>query len=205
MANLYSQLQAQLRSTPPPLSPSPIGNFPDIANYLASSGSASWYGNVPEALGREASINMDIQRKNAEAARQNRILALKQQKETLEKEMQAKGLGDYQRKPKKVGYDFFDPQGRPITAYEFARAKGVGLRDVLQESNNVQDKQIVEEYEGLDDFTSLVSIPEKERTSEENTALEDYYKINPELRNMPPQEVLNKFMNQYSHVFRLSY
>lgn len=50
------------------------------------------------------------------------------------------------------GYNFWDDEGQPITAWDFARAKGVGLSDALQESGDPGDMKVIQDYGEIKDI-----------------------------------------------------
>lgn len=198
MPNLFQQLKGQLGAPVPSADIGQLVNIPELSKYFASRGALSFRGNIPQALGNVAEQQVAYQKQAAEAARRNRIAQLK-------REIEEQGLGKYQRRAKDVGYDFFDPQGRPITAYQYARGTGTSLSDALQGSSNVQDQQILEEYDALKEVISLASIPEEDRGDEEKEILNEYYNLNPGLKKLKPQQLLNQFMSQYSHVFTMRF
>jgi hypothetical protein len=197
--NLQTQAQANLQPTPQ--LPSPIMDSPEISNFYSTQRQLT--GSTP-AVG--ALINESSQQVGRdEASRAAEIARLKDE---------AEGNG-YQRTSNATGgYNFFDSKGTPISAFQYARAKGVGLTDALQGSADAGDQKVVSDYNGIKELAMLVSMSSKERqqvvdTDEEGNdityedQLNQYYKENPQVKGLTPQQVLNKFMNSYSHMFRM--
>jgi hypothetical protein len=137
-------------------------------------------------------------------------------------------------KPKKVpksdgGFDFFDANGAPISAYDYARIEGTDIASVLGDSMNPDDQALIADYAGLKDFwdasqklasrgkidTSKFKV---DTDSEGNEALLDesgnvikkddprmtYYLYtleNPTLKNMTLDETRKAFMKKWSRAY----
>lgn len=103
---------------------------------------------------------------------------------------------NYQRKrAPDGGWNFYDGDGNPITAKDYADAFGKSTADVLSGSENPMDIGYQEDYQNLQDFVTALSTGDKAK-------VEAYYQTNGDaLRNMSPQEVFQKFREAYPTVY----
>jgi len=197
---LFDQLQAATQNfTPGVQAASPVLNSPEISNFYASS--QNLVGSAPLT---SSLINESAQKVNRdEEARSNEAEKLKGQ---------LTGSGYQRTTSANGGYNFFDAQGNPISAFQYARAKGVSLADALQGSADAGDQKIQNEYSSLLDVTELVNMSPSDRQSiaDESTGetyqdyLNSYYEQNPGLNKLTAQQLVNRFMNKYSHMFKLN-
>lgn len=124
----------------------------------------------------------------ADAKEKQREFDVKQQME------KASGKG-YTRVPKEDGgYGFFDSEGNEISAYEYARATGKSALDVLSDSENPIDIGFREDYQNLQEFLQAA-------VNKDTQALEEFYSLQPSLRNMAPADVLKRFKAAYPTVY----
>lgn len=128
----------------------------------------------------------------ADATNNQREYDIKQQAQNLQDK--ASGAG-YKRAPRADGgFGFTDPDGNEISAYQYARATGKDTSQVLSDSNNPIDAQYIRDYSNLQDFMDASLGGNKEAVSE-------YYKHNPQLKNLSPGDVIKKFQQAYPTVY----
>jgi hypothetical protein len=132
---------------------------------------------------------------------------------------------DVKRIPKADGgFDFVDGAGNPISAYDFALAKGTDVANVLSDSMNPDDMRLIEDYNGLKQFWSAAQKLEDmgkvdvDKFKVKGDVLEDekgdvvgeddprftyyaYISQNPEMKNMSLDETRKLFMKKWSRAY----
>lgn len=96
------------------------------------------------------------------------------------------------------GYDFYNPGGEPISAVEYARKTNQRVTDVLKDSEDVYDKDFVQDYENVYRLGQIISSNDKD-------ARDEFFKKNPEmkeLQDMPYEEVVSNLRELYPEYFR---
>ena len=126
---------------------SPLGNFPELANFYAPSFQAAKATGAVQA----GSFNTSAQVANAQA---DKVAAIKQRIQQIQ---DLQDPSKYQQVPKQDGgYTFLDPSGKEITAFEYARVSGKDPASVLSDSQNPIDQGFTRDYKNLNDFMSAV-------------------------------------------------
>lgn len=115
-----------------------------------------------------------------------------------EKEAEAKRMldpGNYKQVENgKGGYDFVDPNGKKITVDTYAKITGKNRADLLSDSQDPEDVAFVNDYKNLQDVLEAT-------VNKDKAKLEEYYKNQPDLRNMKPQDLINRFKSYYGGYF----
>ena len=127
------------------------------------------------------------------------------------------------------GFDFVDGYGKPISAYDFALAKGTDVASVLADSMNPDDMRLVRDYENLRTFwqaaqmldESGVKVDTDKYDTDENGALvpkkgaqaidpkymeaaslyKQYIDQNPQMKKMSLDETRKLFMKKWSRAY----
>ena len=219
MDDLFNSLREQLNAPEQPWGGA--GAYPELDKYFSGQSNLSWTGNVPQALGglgeeynKRKDMEGQIAAEKAKVAAEAAERAAAEQKAAIKAEQEKVA---WQRIPKEDGgYDFTGENGEKITAFEWARNKGVTLTDALQGSVNPKDLKLQQEYEGMQDVTSILAKDPKDRSTEEKLALENpaydpnnpdsgeepgYFNLNPEMKKMTVNQVMQSFLEQYPEVF----
>lgn len=100
------------------------------------------------------------------------------------------------------GYKFYDGQGNEISAYQFARAKGVNLRTALGETTNQEDVGALNEYELIRQAMELAS-----QASTDIGARAEYQlltSMNPQLKGNAA-DLMRQLIKKYPRIFTLRY
>lgn len=145
------------------------------------------------ALANDASTQVA----NAEIGRANKLDELKAELQKLQ------DRGDpnkfVRQKKEDGGFDFFDPEGNPITASEYARAKSIPTSKAVEGSDNLLDQQYQNDYDKLKDLSFLMQ-------SEDYEGIEKFYEDNPgtqeEFKDRTIEEIWSAFANEYSNVYK---
>jgi hypothetical protein len=115
--------------------------------------------------------------------------------DTKRKLSQAQEGGGYKQVARNDGgYGFYDPDGREVSAHAYARATGKNVGEILADSENPIDIGFREDYRNLQDFMQAAMGGDREK-------LDAYYEQNPALKELSPQEVLNRFRQSYPTVY----
>lgn len=170
--------------------------YPFLKSYFAPQFMGRQAESQSGAMGNQASWDMAAQREAADAAKQRAVLLAQQRL----KELEAKGLGDYQRKAKDIGFDYFDPNGNPISAQEFAKAKGISIVDALKDSNNPGDIAFIDDYNALQSYIAAKQKKLDTLSDEQKQAIEYFETYNPEVKSNA-SDFMKKFLNNYRHIF----
>jgi hypothetical protein len=142
---------------------SPLGEFPELANFFKSRFQLAQSNPATTALGEDAQIVAGNEQRAAEAARARAIAEEKERLASLEQEIE--DLADpnkYQRVVRDDGgYDFLDPKGKKISALDYAKVTNKQMFDVLKDSQNEEDKDFVREYEFMRELGDVMARGDK--------------------------------------------
>ena len=201
MADLFSNLQSSM--TAPPVAP----ELQPIADY---------YKNIAEGERSQARTSGMLGEAQYDVGEAERL-------------RKAQGLGDYRRENNEIGgWNFFDPEGNPITAFQYARGSGKSLSSALADSLDPGDYKFIQDY---NDFQDMATDPsgwianreknidkqikeeidayeeEAERNDEEiDEAYEDEIRQQGEtmkvgIRRANPSNALKELIQEYQHIF----
>lgn len=168
-----------------PVSPNAAWASPEIAQAAASSFQLPQSNAGANAIGQQA--DMDL--KAAEEAK------------AYEEKRKAAMLDPnrYSQLPKDDGgYTFLDPEGKEISAHDYARVTGKSVDSILADSENPIDMGFLEDYNNLRDFLSAV------QNNDEETR-DAIMAENPELKNFENDipGLIKQFQNHYPTVYGL--
>lgn len=169
--------------------PSPLGNFPELAQAYASS--FDRVGRQTQNAGNEYNTGVQAQAEQA------------QRKASLEAESQRlKDMTDpnkYQLRQKEDGgYDFFDPEGNQIDVATYTQRTGQRAADVLKDSQNPIDIQYVEDFNNLQGFfTALVN--------KDTKSIEAYKKQQPNLSKYEGAGGMDKLTQDFKKYYQRYY
>lgn len=137
-------------------SASPLGSFPELANYYAAASKLPQVSAGIGALSKTAGVQYGNQLQDEEFNRQTKIGDLK------DKAAQMKDLASHPEKyyTQKLkpdgGYDFTDPTGQKISVQEYAQAVGKQPSQVLSKSENSLDKQYLQDHKYTEDVVNAI-------------------------------------------------
>lgn len=136
---------------------SPLGDFPELAKFYAPDFK------TPQVQGAVQSVSFNDSAKAAND-QADRVAAIKARIQEIQ------DLSDpskYQQRPKDDGgFQFLDPSGKEITAYEYARAVGKDPASVLSDSQNPIDKGFSRDWTNLNDFLDAVYNGDKDTVNQ---------------------------------------
>jgi|ERR1700743_2966547 len=98
------------------------------------------------------------------------------------------------------GISITGPLGQQVNFADYINLTGQNPATVLANSTNPQAQQFVTAYNNLENFMQT-TLQASGGSEQAKIALGDYYKANPGLENMTPQQVSNAFMSQYGEFF----
>lgn len=186
MADITGQMQAAENVA------TPMSSMPELQAYFAPVFRNQVAVGAGKRAGVEGSLRDDEEEQARRAANAQRQASLKQQAEALDK---AKNPKYFQRVRKEDGgFDFLTGDGKPITAWQFAQAKGLDLPDVLKGSKNKEDMQFLNDYGNMETFLQATS-------EGDDTKLEQIFKEQPELRGMKYEDLMGQFRGSYANIF----
>lgn len=172
-----------------------------------SSDFRSGYMTQPVAMGQGVVAD---QAAAARQAAQNklklRMQEIENQQGELESQYKASGLGDYQKVKNEVGgWTFLDPEGAPITAWQYSLGKGVSVNKALADSDDIGDKQFVNNYETLEKIANYDQNDYADWAEQENEKLKAQ-KLEPIYDPKKPvndfvAEMLDNLREKYSQIF----
>lgn len=126
------------------------------------------------------------QAKEAEAARQAQIKALQDKMDPSKYTVRRKDDG---------GFDFFDPDGKPIDISEYAKVTGVRPADILSKSENPFDMQYVNDYNNTHDVVDAIQNGDQATLQ---TYLKENKGINPK---STAQDIMQDLIKKYPHIY----
>lgn len=167
-----------------------------VSNSAAASkvSGGALYGGVSQQATTDAA--------NASVANDAAIKASKQKLDDLQQQQEdLANPSKYTRTVNKSGgYDFYAPNGKQISAQDYASITGKHVTDVLKGSQNTTDQNFLQDYSEVQKLGEL--------TQEGGTALSDYLKKNPGIQKQLNQEgaktysqVVSKFRAAYPQYF----
>lgn len=190
-ANQYAALVGAIHGAQQAGGFSPIGNFPELQRlYQATAG-------LPESSQRVAGAAYNAQQ---EAENQKKAAAA-----AASAASDATDPSKYTRVAKSDGgFAFLDPNGKEISAFEYARIKGVSPTDVLKGSLNPIDKRFAQDYKQLEDYinnkANAKNDPKAKAAAQATEKqVKKLYNIN--LHSSQPNEVFNALIKAYPTVF----
>lgn len=102
------------------------------------------------------------------------------------------------------GYAFLDPDGKEISASDYAHITNKSLADVLKNSQNPIDQGFINDYKNLQHYGELKQNSKNDpQAASEAKAIEDQIKkaYGVDIHKMPIQDVIGAFKKQYPTVF----
>lgn len=154
--------------------------------------------------------NADIAVKKSNVQGYNDQAALENQKIDLQaQEQRAKAMADpanYKRvkNNKDGGWNFFDPEGKPISAYDYANAIGSTPAEVLKDSENPIDTGYQTDFEDLQAYFQASMTKDTDKDAKDywdavNDEVEKKRGI--KLWTMKPADVIASFKKAYPTVY----
>lgn len=184
---------------------SPLGDFPELRNYYASSFKLPAAQAGGNALSNQAGIMEGNRREQETYAREQEAARLKARNKEIEDLSDPK---KYQKILKEDGgFDYYDPTGKKITLKQYSLVVGKQPKDILKDSENNLDKQYLRDYDDLQALLNasynggldkLLKKWEKDRA--DNPEAIDKIKL---LRSgkLLPEDVTKQFMSAYPNVY----
>lgn len=102
------------------------------------------------------------------------------------------------------GYAFFDPEGKEISASDYAHITNKSLADVLKNSQNPIDQGFINDYKNLQHYGELKANSGNDKNARAQAeAIEQQIKnaYGVDIHKMPIQDVIGAFKKQYPTVF----
>lgn len=150
--------------------------FVDVLNKGA--GSSNGIGNM-------ASIVDQQQKEAAEAARKAQMQKIQDQLDPSK----------YQRvRSKDGGFDFFDPEGKPIDIKRYAQVTGMNPSKILADSDNPFDRQYVNDYQNTRDLITAVQ-------NGDTDTISTFKAENQDLGSMKPEDIMRELIRKYPHIY----
>jgi hypothetical protein len=168
--------------------PSPIIDYPELAAMYGHRSKEQAYGLVGKAIGQSTSDLAAYQREQEAAAKSKKAAELKAKLQELEN-----------RKPERIlneagGYSFFDVDGKPISAFEYAQMMGKSLPSVLEGSLDPRDMEFQSDYGAIRDIYDAINKGDK-------TRIDKYLYDNPQLKGKVPDELMQSLAEVYPEIF----
>jgi len=172
---------------------SPLGNFPEIAKMYAINAPLALSNSKQQAGGYSDAVTLANQ-KTARDAEQQRLQALADPSK-------------YQQVPAKDGgYNFTDPTGKPISAYDYSRITGQDLGKILNQSQNPIDIGFNQDWQNLQNYLNAKvgshndsKVLATAQSIEKTVSQETGGKV--DLAKMNIQDVIKRFQAAYPTVF----
>lgn len=220
---LFDTLQEQVRNVQ---APAPSGEFSDINQLFQGPRTAQLLSAIGGASSQAAGVDLKHKADVADYQRQSKIDALELQQAANSKR-KAKAQ-DYTRTlNERGGFDFFGPDGTPISPYAYARAKGSSLSNVLEGTADPQQEKVKKAIKFATEFPALAQSVDpnllKEKTlkdilargdkagsniksklSQEELTAYKYGKIiqsQPQLAKATPQQLVQAIVQTYPEQF----
>lgn len=169
---------------------------PTVAKLFSGSFEANRGNAAGGALGVANSLQAAEEKRAAEAARAAQMDANKKKIAELQAMNDPK---NYLKVPKDDGgFDFKDPMGKPITAWQYAKVTGEDPDKVLKGSNNSRDLQMIEDWTNMKKLGQAVAAGDSEFVNQ-------VYSQHPELKGTTYQDLLRKFRDSYPTFFGEGY
>jgi len=96
------------------------------------------------------------------------------------------------------GYNFYRPDGTPITVQEYSQATGKQIDKALEGSNNSVDNQFTEDYKRLKEYGAAMAGDEDARKAFTESKAGKAFLANPENKNKTYAEIVAEFKKHYS-------
>lgn len=179
-------------------------NLPDVNKYYAPETNLFNTQTASAAPNYNTDV-ADVNRKRAEEeAKANQIDALKAQAQAIQDQNDP---SKYQQVPTKDGgYKFYDPSGKEISAFDYARVTGQSPDKVLSQSLNPIDIGFTQDYKQLQDYLNAKANSKNDANSAQVAKnIEDIVKKNQgvNLAKMNINDVIDRFKQAYPTVFGL--
>lgn len=172
-----------------------IGHIQNLATVGARANASNVAGN---ALYGGVKQQTAVDAANESAAHDAAVAASKQKLDDLNK--QAADMADPSKYTREVnnsgGYDFFAPNGKKISAQDYASVKGQHTTDVIKGSQNTTDQEFLQDYKEVQAIG--------EATQQGGKALATYLKKNPDIAKQLKSANLNTYADVVKN-FRATY
>jgi len=137
-------------------------------------------------VGQFAGVVADRQAQEAEAARQAEARRLQDRMDPSKYRMQRKDDG---------GFDFFDPEGNPISVQEFAKVTGRTAAEVLAKSENPFDIQFINDYASTRNLIDAIQTGDTEIIGQ---YVKDDNGIDPK---STASDIMQELIRKYPHIY----
>lgn len=188
----YGQLRSAVLGSQQLGSPtSPLGSFPELAKLYGSSFQLP----LSNAGTKATSANADVAVNNQKVDLQNKAAQLQAMSDASK----------YQQvKAQDGGFQFFDPLGNPISAYQYANATNKSPSEVLKNSENPIDKSYQQDANQLQSYINDKIASKSDPTAADKASaieaqVKQQYGIN--LGAMKIEDVINTFKAAYPTVY----
>lgn len=174
---------------------SPLGNFPELAAMARSSFQLPLSNARAGAQANEDQTTVANQKAAAAAAE----AAAKARQSAFADASKYRVI----QKPD-GGYAFYDPDGNPVTAQQYAQIAGKLPSDVLKDSQNPIDQQYIQDSKNLANYYKAKAQSSFDKgqaavAKQIEQQVKKAYGIN--LANTPHQQILNQFYSNYPTVY----
>jgi len=135
------------------VSPTSFSNIQDPAAKMALSQGAR--GAYAQPVGYGQDVLKQIQQENEQAANIARQRQVSDLKEKMA-QMKEAGYGDYNKTKNEIGgWNYFDQEGNPISAWDFSKGKGVSVSEALSGSDDPNDQQFNDDYKKINQILAM--------------------------------------------------
>lgn len=165
----------------PDYAASPLGSFPEISQMYATSFSSP----LSDA-------------KFSSQAQADQVSVENAKKAQAEADARAKAFSDAKNytvvKRPDGGYGFYAPDGKEVTAAQYAQVAGTTPDKVLADSENPIDQQYINDYQNFKAYGQAAATGDA-------ATLKKFYDKNPKLKGIPPTDFRTKFQQAYPTVY----
>lgn len=158
---------------------SPLGSFPEISKLYDSS-----FQSLQSAAPTSVRLNLA----------KDTVAAAKAKKDGSNFQKVKKGDG---------GFDFFDAEGKPISAYDYAIATGKRPSEVLGDSENPIDMGYLQDFENLKDFLTVYR--NKDYSTADKEKVDEFVKDQPELKRYIQTNDIVGLMERFKQAYPTVY
>lgn len=92
------------------------------------------------------------------------------------------------------GFDFFDPEGKPISINDYAQVTGQRRVDVLKDSENPIDQEYINDWNNANELAQAFY-------NGDELTKQAYMQANPDLKNVSPQDFMSELIKKYPHLY----
>lgn len=176
----------------------PSSAIPELSRSMTSAFRLPGTDQAATGLGVQAGNIAEDEERKAAAARAARESEIKA--EISKEQDRVDPSKFYGQKRDDGGFDFFAPDGKKITALDYAKVTGKRLDDVLSDSENPLDIQFVEDYQQMRKIMSAYANGDEEVLGELKNNDPELYK---NIQNAgTPDELMRRFMDYYPDYFQ---